>query len=78
LSDVTQRYLLADEVGLGKTIEAGILIRQHLLDNAPGSLLVVVPPALMSQWRRELAKLRLEEQFPGRVEIVVRRCRVRE
>jgi ATP-dependent helicase HepA len=71
LSDVTQRYLLADEVGLGKTIEAGILIRQHLLDNAPGSVLVVVPPALTSQWQRELAeKLRLEEQFPGRVDIV--------
>jgi ATP-dependent helicase HepA len=71
LSDVTQRYLLADEVGLGKTIEAGILIRQHLLDNAPGSVLVAVPPALTSQWRRELAeKLRLEEQFPGQVDIV--------
>ena len=68
---MTQRYLLADEVGLGKTIEAGILIRQHLLDNAPGSVLVAVPPALTSQWRRELAeKLRLEEQFPGQVDIV--------
>ena len=33
LQDPVQRYLLADEVGLGKTIEAGIVIRQMLLDN---------------------------------------------
>jgi len=32
LSDPVQRYLLADEVGLGKTIEAGFVIRQVLLD----------------------------------------------
>ncbi|WP_253261950.1 hypothetical protein [Ramlibacter montanisoli] len=35
LQDPVQRYLLADEVGLGKTIEAGVLIRQFVLDN-PG------------------------------------------
>lgn len=33
LTDHTQRYLLADEVGLGKTIEAGIIIRQTVLDD---------------------------------------------
>ena len=33
LNDPIQRYLLADEVGLGKTIEAGLIIRQHLIDN---------------------------------------------
>ncbi len=32
LSDPVQRYLLADEVGLGKTIEAGFVIRQRLID----------------------------------------------
>jgi ATP-dependent helicase HepA len=55
LEDVSQRYLLADEVGLGKTIEAGIVIRQHLLDRSPGKVVVVVPGALTSQWRLELA-----------------------
>jgi ATP-dependent helicase HepA len=71
LADVSQRYLLADEVGLGKTIEAAIVIRQHLLDRSPGDVAVVVPPALTTQWRRELAKkFRLDEQFPGRVTIV--------
>jgi ATP-dependent helicase HepA len=55
LSDPIQRYLLADEVGLGKTIEAGILIRQHLLDYPDGAdVLVVVPDHLVLQWRKEL------------------------
>jgi ATP-dependent helicase HepA len=37
LQDPVQRYLLADEVGLGKTIEAGILIRQYVHDDCPAS-----------------------------------------
>jgi ATP-dependent helicase HepA len=55
LSDPIQRYLLADEVGLGKTIEAGILIRQHLLDHPDrAKVLIIVPDHLVPQWRREL------------------------
>lgn len=57
LQDPVQRYLLADEVGLGKTIEAGVLIRQYVLDNPDKHrVLVIVPPALVVQWRRELRK----------------------
>ena len=57
LQDPVQRYLLADEVGLGKTIEAGVLIRQYVLDNPEDhQVLVMVPPALVLQWRRELRK----------------------
>ena len=71
LQDLSQRYLLADEVGLGKTVEAGLLIRQHLLDRSPGRVTVVVPTALTGQWRRELAaKFHLDEQFSGRFDIV--------
>jgi ATP-dependent helicase HepA len=56
LQDPVQRYLLADEVGLGKTIEAGILIRQYILDEArTARVLVIVPPSLVNQWRAELA-----------------------
>lgn len=55
LTDHTQRYLLADEVGLGKTIEAGIVIRQTVLDDMRGHrILVLVPRELISQWREEL------------------------
>ena len=57
LQDPIQRYLLADEVGLGKTIEAGVLIRQYVLDNPQDHhVSVIVPPALVVQWRRELRK----------------------
>lgn len=55
LQDPVQRYLLADEVGLGKTVEAGILIRQCILDAGDRALvLVIVPEALVPQWRSEL------------------------
>jgi ATP-dependent helicase HepA len=55
LQDPVQRYLLADEVGLGKTIEAGVLIRQCVLDDrAAAFIVVIVPDALVSQWRLEL------------------------
>ena len=55
LEDPVQRYLLADEVGLGKTIEAGVLIRQYVLDaSATARILVIVPAPLVKQWRREL------------------------
>ncbi len=55
LADPIERYLLADEVGLGKTIEAGVLIHQHVID-CPNTarVLVVVPRHLESQWRAEL------------------------
>jgi ATP-dependent helicase HepA len=56
LADPVRRYLLADEVGLGKTIEAGMVLRQLLLDQGPGGkeALVVVPDTLVGQWRQEL------------------------
>jgi ATP-dependent helicase HepA len=69
LSDPIERYLLADEVGLGKTIEAGVLIRQHIIDQ-PGSarVLIVVPHHLVSQWESELkTKFFLPEDGPVRV-----------
>ena len=57
LQDPMQRYLLADEVGLGKTVEAGVLIRQFVLDHPQDHIVVVITPsALLVQWRRELRK----------------------
>lgn len=57
LQDPVQRYLLADEVGLGKTVEAGILIRQYALDEPEHHrAVVVVPPSLVAQWTDELRR----------------------
>lgn len=55
LADPSQRYLLADEVGLGKTIEAGVIIRQAVIDDPEGHRIVVLTPrSLMDQWKEEL------------------------
>jgi ATP-dependent helicase HepA len=53
-ADPIQRYLLADEVGLGKTIEAGALIWQFLARRPNGRILVLAPDHLRQQWAAEL------------------------
>ena len=64
LSDPVQRYLLADEVGLGKTIEAGFVIRQTLLDHPDARIVVLAPDALRPQWAQELREKFFIEDFP--------------
>ena len=49
------RVLLADEVGLGKTIEACLLLREYLLRGLARRVLILVPNPLVSQWQDELA-----------------------
>ena len=66
LQDPVQRYLLADEVGLGKTIEAGVLIRQYVLDHSENhKILIIVPPTLVHQWQDELIRRFLLEAEIG-------------
>jgi superfamily II DNA or RNA helicase len=48
------RVLLADEVGLGKTIEAGMVLKEYMLRGMVDSVLVLAPPSLVGQWREEL------------------------
>lgn len=47
--------LLADEVGLGKTIEAGIIIKEFLTTGLAKTVLILAPPSLLAQWQDELA-----------------------
>jgi len=54
LEDPVGRFLLADEVGLGKTIEALMIARQCLLDNPRARIRIIAPTSLCSQWRQEL------------------------
>jgi SNF2 family DNA or RNA helicase len=49
------RGLLCDEVGLGKTIEAGLVLQEYLLRQMANRVLIITPPALVEQWREELA-----------------------
>lgn len=61
-ADPVQRYLLADEVGLGKTIEAGALIWQFLARRPNGRILVLAPDHLREQWAAELLdRFRVDE-----------------
>ena len=50
------RVLLADEVGLGKTIEAGLILHQQLLTERAQRVLIVVPESLLHQWLVEMLR----------------------
>jgi len=50
------RVLLADEVGLGKTIEAGLILHQQLLTGSIERVLIIVPDTLIHQWLVELLR----------------------
>jgi len=48
------RAMLADEVGLGKTIEAGMVLKEYLLRGLAKTVLVLTPSSLVTQWTEEL------------------------
>jgi superfamily II DNA or RNA helicase len=56
------RMLLADEVGLGKTIEAGLVIAELILRGLARRVLIVAPKGLVGQWQGELRR-RFNEEF---------------
>lgn len=62
LSSNKVRYLLADEVGLGKTIEAGLILRELKLRGLVKRVLIVVPRGLVNQWIQEM-RTHFNEEF---------------
>ena len=68
------RVLLADAVGMGKTIEAGLVIRELQSCGAASRVLVLTPATLRDQWRAELrARLAIESSVVDRVAFEARR-----
>jgi SNF2 family DNA or RNA helicase len=62
LREKAPAVILADEVGLGKTVEAGLIYKELALRGVVRSALVLTPKALLSQWQDELAE-RFDEDF---------------
>jgi SNF2 family DNA or RNA helicase len=62
LHQMRGRALLADEVGLGKTIEAGIIMKELIQRGLVRTVLVLTPASLTEQWREELAS-KFHEDF---------------
>ena len=66
VSDNNVRYILADEVGLGKTIEAGLIIEELKARGLIKRILVVCPTGLVTQWNIEM-----EEKFGEKFRIIL-------
>jgi superfamily II DNA or RNA helicase len=62
LRDMRGRALLADEVGLGKTIEAGIVMKELIERGLAHSVLIIVPASLTWQWHEEM-QTKFHEEF---------------
>ncbi len=62
LRDMRGRALLADEVGLGKTIEAGIVMKELIERGLVNSVLIIVPASLTWQWYEEM-QTKFHEEF---------------
>ena len=60
-NDLGGTGILADEVGLGKTVEAGIIMKEFLTTGLAKKILILAPPSLLFQWKDEMAsKFRLD------------------
>lgn len=62
MQGVQTRFMLADEVGMGKTIEAGLILKEKKLRGEIKRTLLIVPKSAMIQWQQEL-KEHFNENF---------------
>jgi superfamily II DNA or RNA helicase len=75
------RLLIADDVGIGKTVEAGLIARELIDRGEASGLAVLCPPHLAEQWQRELReKFNLEAELvlPGTARRLEARCSVNQ
>ena len=62
ISEYNPRFILADEVGLGKTIEAGLVMKELKSRGLAERVLIITPANLVPQWEYEM-KMRFNERF---------------
>jgi SNF2 family DNA or RNA helicase len=68
VNSLNQRFILADEVGLGKTVEAGLIIKEFVYRYNYERILVACPASLLVQWQQEM-----DEKFGEHFEIIDRK-----
>lgn len=54
VENMNGKAILADEVGLGKTIEAGLILKEYMIRGLVKKVLILVPASLVTQWAQEL------------------------
>ncbi len=62
VNSLNRRFLIADEVGLGKTVEAGLIIKELMYRHDFNRILIICPASLLYQWQNEM-KSKFNEDF---------------
>jgi superfamily II DNA or RNA helicase len=62
VKSINPRFLIADEVGLGKTVEAGLVIKEFMIRHGYSRVMIVVPASLQFQWQQEMLE-KFNERF---------------
>jgi SNF2 family DNA or RNA helicase len=70
------KAILADEVGLGKTIEAGLIIKEYMIRGLAKKILILVPASLVIQWTNELNSKFFIPAIPQKKAYVWEQCDV--
>lgn len=70
------KAILADEVGLGKTIEAGLIMKEYMIRGLVKKVLILVPASLVSQWTNELNQKFFIPAVPQKKTYVWEQCDV--
>ncbi len=76
IEQMNGKAILADEVGLGKTIEAGLILKEYMIRGLVNKALILVPASLVSQWSQELNQKFYIPAVPQRKTYVWEQCDV--
>ena len=76
IEEMNGKAILADEVGLGKTIEAGLILKEYMIRGLVKKALILVPASLVSQWCIELNQKFYIPATPQRKTYVWEQCDV--
>ena len=81
INEMNNRAIIADEVGLGKTIEAGEILWQKIKDDENANILIVAPKAVLTQWQGEMKhkfglEFELEENIKNKLFSLTSKVRI--